>query len=153
MEVDCLTLVVLGIFTAETAPGGLPLLAHLAPRVAHQPMALRMLFGCLWKTVPGSEGAGASADPSRLAVAWDEWATAAEAEMGGGLSDAVHGELRAQLLHRVWPTWLPMASTINQGARQSEQVVERLDELSQAAVARSPRQHAGSTETTRSGLR
>ncbi|MEE8525963.1 MAG: hypothetical protein V3T72_18660, partial [Thermoanaerobaculia bacterium] len=108
-----------------------------------------MLFGYLWKNSRRTGGPRTTTGLSRLAAEWDEWATAAEAEMGGGLSDVVHGELRAQLIHRVWPTWLPIASTISRVARQSEPVGERLDELVQAAVTRSPREHVGNSQAAR----
>lgn len=143
VEVENLALVTLGIYTAEGAPSDLPLLEHLGLVVARQPMALRMLFGYLWKKSLGGGGARTTSGLGQLATEWDEWATDAEAEIGGGLSDAIHRELRAQLVHHVWPTWLPIAATINEVARRSEGVREQLEELSRMAVARGVRAAGG----------
>ncbi len=130
--VENLTLIALGIFHTEVAPSGPPWLSRLSSKVARKPQALRMLFGYLWRKSLVSEGVSTTPRLSVLAAGWNGWASAAEGEMGKHLSKAIYGELRSQLLNRLWPSWLPIASTVDQFAQQSDEVRKRLDRLSES---------------------
>lgn len=133
--------VYLGIYATELAAGPRPERPELAVHVARDDGALRMLFGYLWQRDKLRREPAAGSTLETLASHWPRWAKAADREMGIGLSNAVRGELRSELLNRKWPTILPVRTAGERLLRQVRRIDERLEDL-RATVHGDPSQRA-----------
>jgi hypothetical protein len=131
---DSLALLGLGIFTAEFAPVGIPLLPALGRRVAGERRTLGMLLAYLWRRSRPLGGGGASPSLGELARHWSTWLVAAEAEMGAGVRHELFMVLRSELMGGVWPTWLPIQRTIAEIVQMAERNSGQLETLVAAAT-------------------